>query len=116
MLLFLPEQVYARFLTLVAGTDIQTLSAGRSGDIWLPLWWEWIRHPLSIKLFGIGRYSIVESFAYRNGLILNVEHPHNMYFEVLMDSGIIGLITYAFVFAYINLNIFLFIYQESTSF
>lgn len=106
MLLFLPEQVYARFLTLVAGTDIQTLSAGRSGDIWLPLWWEWIRHPLSIKLFGIGRYSIVESFAYRNGLILNVEHPHNMYFEVLMDSGIIGLITYAFVFAYINLNIF----------
>jgi O-antigen ligase len=106
MLLFLPEQVYERFLTLVAGTDIQTLSAGRSGDIWLPLWWEWLRHPMSIKLLGVGRYAIVESFAFRNGLILDVSHPHNMYFEVLMDSGIIGFIIYAYVFIYINLNIF----------
>jgi O-antigen ligase len=106
MLLFLPEQVYDRFLTLVAGTDIQTLSAGRSGDIWLPLWWEWLRLPISDKLWGVGRYAIVESFAFRNGLILDVTHPHNMYFEVLLDSGIVGLIVYTFVFGYINLNIF----------
>ena len=116
MFLFLPEQVYDRFLTLVAGSDVQTLTAGRTGDIWIPLWWEWIQHPIKIKLLGIGRYSIVQSFAFRNGLILDVSHPHNMYFELLMDAGIIGFITYFFVFLYINIQLFISFIKSKSEF
>lgn len=111
-MLFLPQAVYDRFATLVAGSDVNTLTAGRTESIWKPLLFEWIREPLQTKLMGIGRYSIVESFAYRTGIILDVKHPHNMYFEAIMDIGVFGFLGYLFIYFYIAWESFLAFLRE----
>ena len=102
VVLILPEAVYDRFLTL--GRDgsagLNELTAGRTEDIWRPLWLEWLLEPMEIKLFGKGRFSIVETFAYRNGIVLRVNHPHNMFFEAMTDIGVFGLLAYLTVYGY----------------
>jgi O-antigen ligase len=67
--------------------DVDAITAGRVDGIWLPLLPELARSPL----IGNGLSSILWSDAMRAGKILEVTHPHNAYFGVLLDMGILGL-------------------------
>ncbi|MFQ5709123.1 MAG: O-antigen ligase family protein [bacterium] len=72
--------------------DYNEISAGRIDDIWLPLIEEYSQNPRKLVL-GNGRYSIITSEAFREGTILDtVRHPHNMYLELVLDTGILGLL------------------------
>lgn len=115
-MLFLPAQVYDRFASLIVGSDVNTLTAGRTDYIWIPLWLDWTNESFMTQLFGIGRYSIVESFAYRTGIILDVKHPHNMYLESLMDIGVLGLLSYLFIYIYLGWQVFVAFLREKTGY
>ena len=69
--------------------DLNEIFAGRVNDIWLPLIYEYRDNPQKM-IFGNGRYSILTSKAASNAIILDVEHPHNMYLELILDVGLIG--------------------------
>lgn len=81
----LPEAVFQR-LSAGMGGDLNAITAGRTGDIWLPLLPEVMESPL----FGHGLGSILWSDAMRGGRILEVTHPHNAYLQLLLDMGLIG--------------------------
>jgi hypothetical protein len=70
--------------------DVQQLSAGRVAQIWGPLFEE-IRNNPEALFFGLGHYGMLVSDAFRRGVILNVGHPHNMYLEILINTGLAGL-------------------------
>lgn len=73
------------------GTDWNELTAGRTAGIWEPT----IDQIRQSPLIGFGRYTLYRTSCYN--AILEREgsvpaHPHNSYLEVLLDSGIIGLL------------------------
>lgn len=72
------------------GIDVQQLSAGRVAQIWGPLFAE-VRENPRVLFLGLGHYGMLVSDAFRRGVILNVGHPHNMYLEILINTGLIGL-------------------------
>jgi len=86
LMLVLPGTLYDRVTVGFAG-DLNSLSAGRVDEIWLPLVPELWRSPL----FGNGLSSILWSNAMRSGTILQVSHAHNAYLNALLDIGVIGL-------------------------
>ena len=86
LLFLLPGTLWDR-VTAGFGGDINALSAGRTGEIWLPLLPELWRSPL----IGNGLSSILWSDAMRAERILQVGHAHNAYLQTLLDMGLIGL-------------------------
>jgi hypothetical protein len=64
--------------------------AGRVDKLWIPLCREYLQDAGAL-LAGRGRHSILYSDAYARGEILKVTHPHNMFLEAVMDTGLIGL-------------------------
>ncbi|MFZ5987260.1 MAG: O-antigen ligase family protein, partial [Bacillota bacterium] len=86
----IPETVIERALTGFGGEGLNEISAGRTGDIWIPLFMEFSANPVSIFI-GAGRYAVMGTEAFKDGIILKVGHAHSMYFDTLFDSGIIGL-------------------------
>jgi len=90
LVLAAPEQVFDRLTMGFASGDLNEISAGRIDTIWLPVLPELWKHPL----FGAGLGSTMWSDAMRNGLMLEVTHPHNAYLEALLDVGLAGLVVF----------------------
>jgi O-antigen ligase len=70
--------------------DRNKISAGRTDNTWLPLIEEYTQDPQKL-LIGNGRYAIVSSKAVIQGYAPDdFWHPHNMYLELIIDSGLVG--------------------------
>jgi hypothetical protein len=99
VLFLLPGAVYDRVTTgFESGLDL--VSAGRIGEIWLPLLPEVLRSPI----YGQGTWSILWSEAMRQGAgitIAAVGHPHNAYLQALLDMGLVGLVLVCAYFAHV---------------
>jgi O-Antigen ligase len=86
LFLVLPSQVFDR-ATFGFDEDANAVSAGRIDTIWSPLLPELRNSPI----WGNGLNSVMWSDPMRNGLMLEVTHPHNAYLEALLDVGLLGL-------------------------
>ncbi len=104
-LLIIPQTIIQRALTGLANNDVNAISAGRVDQIWIPLINEFLTQPLKLMI-GAGRYAIMGTVAFKNGLILQVGHAHSMYLDTLLDSGIIGL-SFFLIFFYLFLKRFI---------
>ncbi|MEW6442907.1 MAG: O-antigen ligase family protein [bacterium] len=79
-----------RASTGIGAGDADTLLAGRVAGLWVPLLREYASDP-SALLFGRGRYAILSTEIVGRGGILQVDHPHNMFLEMVLDAGILAL-------------------------
>jgi O-antigen ligase len=98
-LLLLPGAVYDR-VTTGFGSGLNSISAGRTEWIWLPLLPEVLRSPF----YGHGLGSTLWSEAMRRAdgvAILGVTHPHSAYLEAALDMGIAGLAIACAYFAHV---------------
>src|SRR5258708_10023887 len=98
-LLLVPGAVHDR-VTTGFGSGLDSYSAGRIDEIWLPLLPEVLRSPI----YGQGLGSILWSEAMRSGAgitIAAVGHAHNAYLQALLDMGIAGLILVCAYFAHV---------------
>lgn len=87
VLLAMPGAVYNRISFGVGdGADLNTVSSGRTEEIWEPLFPEIFSSPI----VGHGLSSIVWSDAMKAGTILVVGHPHNAFLKSLLDMGFLG--------------------------
>jgi O-antigen ligase len=87
-LLVMPGAVVSRLsMGLVGGVDVDTFSAGRVDEIWLPLLPELFKSPL----WGSGLDSTMWAKALWAEQMLAVVHPHNAYIQAILDMGLIGL-------------------------
>ena len=89
--LLVPEEVLERIGAGV-GHGANAVSAGRIDGLWLPLLPDFLRSPL----YGSGLGSILWSGAMHDAQagapgIIGATHPHNAYYEALLDMGVIGL-------------------------
>jgi len=94
----LPDAIYQRAATGIAGGNADEISAGRIERIWLPQLPEIERSPL----YGNGLSSILWSQVMREGVGVTypaVTHPHNAYLQILEDMGIVGTLLVASYFA-----------------
>jgi len=91
----LPGAVYER-IGLGLGPDAKAneISAGRTDEIWTPLWPETVRNALT----GRGLGTTMWSDAMRADAILHVDHPHNAYLKALLDMGLPGLVLLSLFF------------------
>jgi O-antigen ligase len=86
--MFLPGFIMSRVtLGFGDGGDVNTVSAGRIDEIWLPLIPDLLRTPP----WGNGLDSVMWSEAMWSGAMLMVNHPHSAYIQALLDMGILGL-------------------------
>jgi len=88
--LVLPSSVAQRATTGLNSGDANVISAGRVQDIWLPLIKEYLHDPFRL-VFGAGRYAILFSESAKSNLVLEVGHAHNMYLDIILDAGLVGL-------------------------
>lgn len=87
VLFALPGAVYNRISFGVgSGADLNTVSSGRTEEIWQPLFPEVFNSPV----VGRGLSSILWSDAMKSGAILAVNHPHNAFLKSLLDMGFLG--------------------------
>ena len=96
LLLALPGAFYDRLIAGFGG-DLNEVSAGRIGFIWLPLLPELWRSPI----YGNGLDSILWSDAMRTGQILGTTQTHNAYLQALLDMGVAGLVLLGAYFAHV---------------
>jgi O-antigen ligase len=85
-----PSIIRDRALKGLEEKDANEITAGRALDIWGPLVNESMDNYEKLVL-GNGRRAIVYSDAANTGKILKVTHPHDMYLELVLDSGLVGL-------------------------
>jgi O-antigen ligase/polysaccharide polymerase Wzy-like membrane protein len=98
-LFLLPGVVYNR-VTTGFGSGLDTISAGRIDEIWLPLLPDVLQSPI----YGHGLGSTLWSEAMRRGAgvtIAAVGHPHNAYLQALLDMGIVGLVLVCAYFVHV---------------
>lgn len=93
-LLLLPDAVIERAATGLASGNIELISAGRVGRIWMPLLPELMHN----ALVGDGLYAMLWAEAVRSGATLKVGHPHNAYLATLQDVGLLGAVIVAWFF------------------
>ncbi len=86
-LYFAPGAFWDR-ITMGAGQGMDAVSAGRTGEIWLPL----VPDLMSSPVWGHGLQSILWSRAMISGRILEVTHPHSAFIQAVLDTGVIGLV------------------------
>jgi O-antigen ligase len=88
--MLLPGAVLSRLSLGFAGSggDINTVSAGRVEEIWMPLMPEVLKSPP----WGNGLESTMWSNAVWSEQMLAVTHPHNAYMQAVLDMGVIGLV------------------------
>src|SRR5687767_13720369 len=94
LLILMPGTIRDRVMRGFGG-DLNALTTGRTGEIWLPLLPELWRSPF----IGNGLSSILWSEAMRSERILQVGHAHNAYLETLLNMGVIGLLLVLSFFA-----------------
>ncbi len=93
------QTIKDRAFTGLDSGDTYEISGGRFQGVWQPLIKEYLSDPSKL-ITGNGRYGTITSRSF-NGGVVNVGHPHNMYLEIVIDSGLIGffLIMLSFVSA-----------------
>jgi O-antigen ligase len=106
LLISLPERITERATKGFYSMDRNEISAGRVDNIWLPLIKEIADDPKAV-MFGQGRYATVSSEAHKKKLIIQAMHPHNMYLEMVMDAGLVGLLLVMGLFAYLLRKVYL---------
>jgi O-antigen ligase len=90
-LYFTPGAVWDRVTMGFGGSgSLNAISAGRVGEIWLPL----LPTLGDSPLWGKGLGSIMWSSPMLEGRLLQVSHPHNGYLQAFMDTGLIGLVLF----------------------
>jgi O-antigen ligase len=102
MVPFLPDEVYERMsvgLGSSAGNVLynsnDALTAGRVAGVWLPQLPDFLASPI----FGKGIDSTLWSKSLREGSVTILSaNPHNLYLKILLNTGIIGLLLFAFFF------------------
>ncbi len=86
--------------------DLDTITAGRSGALWPPAIHQIERFPL----LGQGRLTILRTSMYDEISGLNggavPTHPHNAYLEVLIDTGLVGLVAVLSLFVVVPVHIY----------
>lgn len=83
----MPGAVWDRLsLGFAGGGDVNSVSAGRIDEIWLPL----VPEILATPPWGNGLDAIMWSKAMWAQTILEVTHPHNAYLQALLDMGLAG--------------------------
>jgi len=87
----LSETILERISKGVAEESVDLISAGRVNQQWIPLIEEYLASPEKL-LLGQGLYSVYSTEAYRQGLFPGANHPHNMYVELLINTGLFGFI------------------------
>lgn len=87
----MPESIIDRALTGFSQGDLNLISAGRIQYIWEPIVNE-IKTKPDVIWFGYGIHGIVNMRAWQTGTILSVGHAHNMYLDMILESGVIGLL------------------------
>ncbi len=95
---YISESILERATSRIETGDINQISAGRVELLWIPLAEEYLNHPLDIVV-GKGRYAMLTTAAARQGFILGASHPHNMFFEQILDAGLLGLACYLTFFS-----------------
>jgi O-antigen ligase len=93
----LPGALIYRLSEGLSGGNVNDVTTGRTDQIWLPLLPELWKSPL----VGNGLSYILWSDAMRAQRILIVAHPHNAFLGVLLDMGIVGLITIGAYFLHV---------------
>jgi hypothetical protein len=88
-----PDTVIDRGLTGIEDRNLQTFSAGRVENIWMPLVNDIKGDPKKL-LVGSGRHAIIHSSPIWKG------HAHNMYLTTFLDTGIVGLSFFVAFFVY----------------
>jgi O-antigen ligase len=90
-LAFTPGAVWDRVTMGFGGAgNINAISAGRVGEIWLPL----LPTLGDSPIWGKGLGSIMWSKPMIEGRLLQVAHPHNGFLQALTDTGAIGLVLF----------------------
>ena len=95
-LFFTPGAVWSR-MTMGFGEGVNAISAGRVGEIWVPL----MPTLLDSPLWGSGLGSIMWSTPMIEGRLMQVAHPHNAYLQAYMDTGAIGLVLLVLFWIYL---------------
>lgn len=90
-------EVRERAMTGLDSRDTEVISAGRIDHLWIPLLSEVLGNPKTL-MFGRGRYGMLSSRAAKSGALSIYNHPHNMYLELLVDTGLFGLLLISFMF------------------
>jgi len=86
-MLIMPGAVVSRMsLGLAGGGDVDTFTAGRMNEIWIPLFPELFKSPI----WGDGLDAIMWSKAMWTGQMAAVTHPHNAYMQAILDMGLVG--------------------------
>ncbi len=85
------ETIMERISKGVAEESVDLISAGRVNQQWIPLIEEYLASPEKL-LLGQGLYSVYSTEAYHEGLFPGASHPHNMYVELLINTGLFGFI------------------------
>ena len=86
----LPESIIDRALTGIGEGDLNLISAGRIRYLWQPILTE-IKTKPEVIWFGYGIHGITNMRAWQTGTIFSVGHAHNMYLDMVLESGLIGL-------------------------
>lgn len=86
-LYFAPGAFWDR-VTMGMGNGMDAVSAGRTGEIWMPL----VPDILQSPIWGHGLQSILWSPAMRSGHMLEVTHPHSAFIQAVLDLGVVGLV------------------------
>jgi O-antigen ligase len=84
-------------VTMGMGQGANAVTAGRTAEIWEPLFPEFLDSPF----YGKGTGAVMWSKAMREGRIPLVSHPHNAYFQAYLDMGLIGLLALTGFWIYI---------------
>jgi O-antigen ligase len=85
---FIPDAVIERATLGVTHGSEQDLSSGRVHGIWLPL----LPKVLDAPIFGHGLMYVGRSDLVTGGRMMMVGQAHNAYLDLLLDSGIVGLV------------------------
>ena len=99
----IPDAVIERATKGFQSGDRNEFTAGRVDHIWMPLLKE-STSDIKTILFGNGRYAMVSTDAHKRRAIIQAMHPHNMYLEVFLDAGLIGLLIILSLFGYLLLK------------
>jgi O-antigen ligase len=96
----LPESIIDRALTGISEGDLNLISAGRIRYLWQPILNE-IKTKPDVIWFGYGIHGIINLRAWQTGTIFSVGHAHNMYLDMILESGLIGLFCLLAFYSYI---------------
>jgi len=104
MLITIMPGVLERAVIGLEDGEHDIITAGRTGEIWMPVLREWQEQfstaPMK-AIIGYGSYGMLDFQAFKNQRIHFTTHPHNMYLDTLINTGIFGLLFYMILIGYV---------------